>query len=184
MSKHGHHPPDEIPDVDYIRNEDTAHELSDVNVGMLAKFIGILTVSMIVILIGIKFLSNAFERHEESLEWPPASRVNPPGTRLLPPEPRLQGAPGPKGPTELPLDEMKNYRHAEEVALTSYGWVNREAGVVRIPIEEAKKMLIEHGYGVKPAATPGPAAPKPAAPKPAAAVRSAGAGAPSPARPQ
>ena len=173
MSKHDrqHHPPDEIPDVDYIRNEDTAHERTDVNVGMLFKFIGGLTVAVIVILFAMKYLSNAFERREESLEWPPASRVNPPGTQRLPPMPRLQGAPGSR---ELPLDEMQRYRREENAALTGYGWVDRGAGVVRIPIEEAKRLLVERGAAAFPAAAPAAGANAPGAAKPAARTGAAG----------
>jgi hypothetical protein len=178
MAKHDreqHRPADQIPDVDYIRNEDTTHERSDVNVGLLFKFIGALTVSVIVILFAMKYLSNAFERREESLEWPPASRVNPPGTQRLPPMPRLQGAPGNQ---ELPLEEMQRYRREENAALTGYSWVDRGAGVVRIPIEEAKRMLVERGAAALPAAAPAggaaPGAAKPPAPRPAARTGAAG----------
>jgi hypothetical protein len=146
MSKQHQPVPDETPDVSHILNPDVAHERSDVDVGLLFKFIGGLLVATVVILFVIKLLSDYFERREAALEWPPASRVNPPGTRVLPPEPRLQGAVGSKG---LPLDEMKKFRAEEDAALNSYGWVDKSAGVVRIPIQQAMKLIAERGLPVK-----------------------------------
>jgi hypothetical protein len=73
----------------------------------------------------------------------------------LPPEPRLQLAPSTteqletKQPPNLkvdhPLQEMKRLRDEENRRLSSYGWVDEKTGVVRIPIEEAKKRLLENG---------------------------------------
>ena len=36
-------------------------------------------------------------------------------------------------------------RAAEQQVLTTYGWVDRNAGVVRIPIDEAMKLAIQRG---------------------------------------
>ncbi len=56
----------------------------------------------------------------------------------LPPEPRLQGAPG----HEIhPVDELKQVRSAAETTLNSYGWVNRQAGIARMPIQQAMKII-------------------------------------------
>ena len=172
MSKHSHDP-NELPDVSDIANPDVSHELSDLNVGTLAKFIVVLAVSTIVILIGMKLMMNFFQAREIAEEQAPVSRVNPPGTRRLPPMPRLQGAPGSES---LPLDDMKKFKAEQEAAINSYGWVDKQTGVVRIPIEEAKKLVLERGGQVKspaPAASPapgGPAAhPTPTQAKPAAA---------------
>jgi hypothetical protein len=115
---------------------------------------------------------NFFHEREVAQELPPASRVNPPGTRRLPPEPRLQGAPGSE---LLPLDDMKKFKAEQEAAINSYGWVDKQTGVVRIPIDEAKKLLVERAQHTSgPAPSPSPiAAPgtKPAAP----AAKAAGA---------
>ena len=171
MSKHSHDP-NELPDVSDIANPDVSHEASDVNVGTLAKFIVVLAVSTVIILIGMKLMINFFHAREVAEELPPVSRVNPPGTRRLPPMPRLQGAPGSE---LLPLDDMKKFKAEQEAAINSYGWVDKATGVVRIPIEEAKKLVLERGFQVKspaPVASPnatGPSPePTPAAAKPAA----------------
>ena len=96
MTDHGrhHHEPEETPDVSHIANPDTKHETSDVSASMLLKYIGVLVLGTGIIMVAMKLLSNFFEEREQSLELPPASRVNPPGTQRLPPGPRLQGAPG------------------------------------------------------------------------------------------
>ena len=87
--------------------------------------------------------------------------------------PRLQGAPGSQ---ELPMDESRLYREEQNARVASYGWVNKEAGIVRIPISDAMKLILEKGMpmvsGTPPAApAAGGTSPAPAAsPKPAPAA--------------
>ena len=164
--------PDDTPDVSHIENPEVKHEESDVSGTALMKFIGILLVSIIVILFLMKLMTNYFEAREQALELPPASRVNPPGTQRLPPLPRLQGAPGSQ---ELPLDESKTYRAEQSAKVASYGWVNKEAGVVRIPVNEAMKLILERGMplvsGTPPAASPAGGVAPGAAPAPTPAPK-------------
>jgi len=54
----------------------------------------------------------------------------------LPPEPRLL--------TNEPA-HLKAYREAQDAQVTSYGWVDEQAGIARIPIERAKELLLERG---------------------------------------
>jgi hypothetical protein len=60
------------------------------------------------------------------------------GHRLLapPPNPRLQTDPS---------DDLARLRAEEQTRLTTYGWVDRQKGIVRIPIEEAMKKLVAQG---------------------------------------
>lgn len=58
------------------------------------------------------------------------------GTRAYFPAPHEQIAP------RLDLDAWRAQQSAE---LNSYGWVDRNAGVVRIPIERAIDLITEHG---------------------------------------
>ena len=51
-----------------------------------------------------------------------------------PPEPRLQVS---------PRHDMRLMRAEEDSMLQSYGWVDRQAGTVRIPIGRAMELLIE-----------------------------------------
>ncbi|MDR1989535.1 MAG: hypothetical protein LBQ09_04810 [Acidobacteriaceae bacterium] len=63
----------------------------------------------------------------------------------LPPQPRLQ--------TD-PKKDLKDLRDEAASALASYRWVDRNAGVVRIPIEEAMKLTVQRGLPSRPAAAP------------------------------
>jgi hypothetical protein len=53
-----------------------------------------------------------------------------------PPEPRLQ---------LRPKDDLTQLRAAEEKSLSTLAWVDKEAGVVQVPIERAMEMLIAKG---------------------------------------
>jgi hypothetical protein len=40
---------------------------------------------------------------------------------------------------------LQKFRDEEDHLLTSYGWVDQNAGVVRLPIDRAKELLLERG---------------------------------------
>jgi len=72
--------------------------------------------------------------------------------RRTPPEPRLEADP-------LALRRVLKTR--EDAQLSSYGWIDRGAGVVRIPIDKAMAMVAANGVPggqAIPAPTPVPAA--------------------------
>jgi hypothetical protein len=65
-----------------------------------------------------------------------------PGTGSEMPPPYLQ--------TREPLG-LERFRAGEDAILNNYGWVDKNNGVVRIPIERAKELLLERGIpGGKP----------------------------------
>src|SRR2546426_4378076 len=81
----------ETPDISYIRNVDTAHDLSDVQVGGIMKFV----VGLFVLTVAVFFLTwGMFRMFEARSQEPPRSPMALSGEERLPPEPRLQGAPG------------------------------------------------------------------------------------------
>ena len=57
-------------------------------------------------------------------------------SRTLPPLPRLQVA---------PVQDLQHYRQQENEILNSYGWVDRQGGGVRIPIERAIELTLQRG---------------------------------------
>ena len=67
--------------------------------------------------------------------------------RVTAPPPQLQGN---------PAADLAIMRAREEAVLHSYGWVDRKAGVIRIPIERAIELTAERGL---PARKSPPAAP-------------------------
>jgi len=82
------------------------------------------------------------------------------------------------------VDNLKTSREEAAKALTTYGWIDKNKGVARIPIERAMKLTVTELARQKPApagpiATPQPPAPAAASPSPAQASP-APAGAPQP----
>ena len=57
-------------------------------------------------------------------------------TRGVFPEPRLQ---------QDPAADLRAMRRSDEKAMNSYGWVDRKAGIVRIPIERAMEIVARKG---------------------------------------
>jgi hypothetical protein len=81
----------ETPDVSYIKNVDVTHEISDVYVPGIVKFlVGIALLTIVTFFLGWA-LFRTFEK--ETVETPPSPMALTEKDRL-PPEPRLQGAPG------------------------------------------------------------------------------------------
>ena len=74
----------------------------------------------------------------------------------MPPEPRLQGVEYPNGDVHDPQQDLRNKTAADEKAVNTYGWVDQQAGIARIPVDEAMKIIVSKGLPV----TPAPAAEK------------------------
>jgi hypothetical protein len=99
----------------------------------------------------------AHEWRLKNLDATDAARP-PHATNAPPPQPNLISldswhpeAGGPK----LPLGEpsyLQHYRKTEETTLTTYGWIDQNAGVVRIPIDRAKALVLEKGLPARSAA--------------------------------
>src|SRR5262245_7225833 len=125
------------------------HNIDDINVWGIVKFaVGLLIIG-IVAYIGLYGLLKVFERQQSASEGPAPLMARGAEDRL-PPQPRLQIMPG-SGSEFKPADyEMKTMIDEEEQALKSYGWVNKEAGMVRIRIEEGVMRMLEEGVPVGP----------------------------------
>jgi hypothetical protein len=116
-------------------NSSVQHEGSDVNVrGILIFGLGLfVTAAAIHVLVWLLFLYFAGrEATRGAIAYPLAADQQ---TRV-PPEPRLQ---------TNPREDLRLLREQEEAILKSYGWVDRPAGVVRIPIEDAMKLTLRRG---------------------------------------
>jgi hypothetical protein len=50
---------------------------------------------------------------------------------------------------EHPAEEIKVLRAHEDHVLSSYAWVDQKDGIVRIPIDRAKDLLLQRGLPVK-----------------------------------
>ena len=106
------------------------HELKDVNVRNLLMLGGALCGLTIGGLLSMGLLFGYYSSQPPSGAPPTALEMEP---QVLP-QPRLQ--------LHEHLD-LERKRQAEDAILTSYGWVDRKAGVVRIPIERAMELVAE-----------------------------------------
>ncbi len=52
---------------------------------------------------------------------------------------------------------LAEFRAQESAFLTSYGWVEKDKGIARMPIDEAMKIVAERGLPKFPAPEPTPA---------------------------
>jgi hypothetical protein len=125
------------PDDEYLNPEATdAHEHTDANVWMIVQFAIWLVASAIIVHLLMWGMFDWFvasrDKAQPRLEYPMA---NDPGLRL-PAEPRLQ---------RFPATDLYDFRLRERAELDSYGYIDRNAGTVHIPIEEAMRLTVERG---------------------------------------
>lgn len=81
----------ETPDVSYIKNIDVTHEVSDVHVAGIVKFLAALTVLTIATFFMVWGFFRVLEKQEVEPARSPMAQTE---KDRLPPEPRLQSAPG------------------------------------------------------------------------------------------
>jgi len=146
----------ETPDVTHIRNVEVTHERSDVNVRAVVTFIVVLTISAIVIHIGVYLLFDFFNKQEAKAPKPGPMALT--KEERLPPEPRLQAAPGfelklENGQTEklelkAPQEEYRVLRRQWEENLKT-GLKDKSGNVVGMPIDAAIDKIVAEGLPSK-----------------------------------
>lgn len=82
----------------------------------------------------------SFLTHKNIERQGPISAVAVEARRAEPPEPRLQSH---------PLRDLADLRTAEAAVIESYGWIDREAGIVRIPVARALELTAQRGLPAK-----------------------------------
>ena len=115
-------------------NEARGYEQSDASAGPLAKAAIFLAVSLVCIFVGIVVLFKVFSYAQPRLfdeEPHPLAQ-----TRQVDTGPRLQ-----LDPPQQKIDMLAT----ENQVLTTYDWVDREQGLVRIPIDRAIAILAKQG---------------------------------------
>ena len=129
----GHHYSDEE-----MHNEDVGHEHGDVNVRTVIAF-GIAILVVVALSSALMYgLFIVLEKQAASRD-PQASphavtNVTPRGPGLLTNEPK----------------NLQQFHQEEQGKLESYGWVNQSQGVAHVPIDAAKKLVVQHGLPVRP----------------------------------
>jgi hypothetical protein len=141
--------PDHAPyHDDEIVNPETRHEESDVNVRALLWAVVIFVIFAAVTHVILYMQFHAYARHFRNEASQPLTMMAPPSN--VPATPRLQPFPSESIlPTaNTPVTDMADMRKSEDEALNKPGWVDQQKGVVRIPIETAKQLVVQRGLPV------------------------------------
>lgn len=119
-------------DMQAPKNGRGGHERRDVTFKPLVIAAVVLVVALVVAVFGMERLFDYLAAREARRSEPASPLAA--SRRQAPPEPRLQTA---------PIEDLLKLRAHEESVLDTYGWVDREGGVVRIPIERAMELTLE-----------------------------------------
>ena len=111
------------------------HETKDVNIRGAAIFGAGLAVVLLIVLGSMVWLFDFFARREAAHQGEPTTLMERPAVQL-PPEPRLQ---------DSPVKDLADVRAEEDALLNGYGWVDRKAEVVRIPVRRAMEIVVQKG---------------------------------------
>ena len=140
-------------------NQEMDFEREDLTPKPILIFLGALAVGCVLIyfmLRGMYSYLDSYENHHQPVQSPLVkqttvdTRVVSPAETTKFPQPRLEGD---------ERREINAFRQQEEQTLNSYGWVDQQAGVVRIPIDRAMQLMAQRGLPVRTQneATPSPA---------------------------
>ena len=146
---HRHHEPGE---EDPLHNVDVEHEHADVDLravigSAIVLFVVVVASQLLMWALFVVFDKQAAanEPSVSPLAAPPATMPqNQIGTAVFTPE----TVAGPHLLTNEPMNLLQQ-RDKEQKVLHGYGWVNQAAGVARMPIDEAKKLIVERGLPVR-----------------------------------
>ncbi len=129
---------------DLHRRPQSGHEERDANIRGVVWFAIALIAAVVAVLFLMRWTFNALPAPQAELAAPLSKEA----ATELPPEPRLQvNAP----------EDLRQLRLKEESVLNSYGWVDKQNRIVRIPIDRAIELLAQRGLPPRP-----PQAAKPA----------------------
>jgi hypothetical protein len=114
----------------------SSYEHTDAHVGPMVKFGLWLFISAVIVHVGLAamywLLIRESTERVDTERYPLAVNAPP----RLPAEPRLQ---------QIPSGDLYQFRTKEEAELHGYGWVDKNAGTVHIPIEDAMRLMLERG---------------------------------------
>ena len=117
------------------------HETTDAS----AYYVGLFALGLLLtILLALLLLYQMFWRFEAS-----AKRADP----VVSPVAGNQIPSGPLLQTQSSADLVK-LRHDEDIILGSYKWIDKQQGIVQVPIQRAIDLLSDHGFPEPEAAKP------------------------------
>ncbi len=138
----------------YEQVEEPGYETRDLKAGGLYGFfitLAIATAAVFVIMLGAYRFMDSFEKaHEPPLSPMMKAESDPRETNTAQVPKQMENTfPQPRLETSEPT-EIRDFRLKEEQQLHSYGWVDQQAGVVHIPIDQAMQLIAERGLSTTP----------------------------------
>jgi hypothetical protein len=109
------------------------YEKTDASPRGLVYFALIIVGILVLAFLSLRWLFGYFQKAENpgSLVAAPFADVRP-----LPPAPRIQSNPG---------ADMQSYFQSQQNLLNTYGWIDRQNGIVRLPIDRAMELVLQRG---------------------------------------
>ncbi|UWF46685.1 hypothetical protein NYP20_15120 [Pseudomonas sp. N3-W] len=96
--------------------------------------LAMLLAAIVLCLSGVAWLLISHQQQFAAQQPPLSARES---ERLLPPAPRLQADPWSDGEQHMAADRQH---------LDSFGWVDREHGIVHLPLDQARPLLLQRGW--------------------------------------
>jgi len=145
-----HHP----NHTDDPRHDDVAFEGRDFQAGTIYMYLAALAVAVVISLAATVYILRFTTKVAEQADAPPPPikaelSVKDREERGYPPEPRLQGVPG---HVNDPQEDLRQKLKADNEANSKLEWVDKNAGIVQIPVKDAMKIIAEKGLPSIPAA--------------------------------
>jgi hypothetical protein len=144
-----------MAEKDDVVNPETHHEKSDVDVRALLWFVVIFIAFAIVTHVGLWIMFKFYAELARGKTNTPLTMIATPADLSVPQQPRLQPFPmkGRNGEMQSPTDatppvDMETMRRQEEQALHKPGWIDQQKGIVRVPIDIAKRIVVQQGLPV------------------------------------
>jgi hypothetical protein len=133
------------------RHEDVSFEKADVQATTIYWYLSALAIAVILSYVVCVFVLRLTTKIAANYDTPPPSIRQEMGSayEAMPPEPRLQGVPG---HSSDPQTDLRLKMESDTEANQKYGWIDQNAGVAQIPVQEAMKIIAEKGLpGAPPA---------------------------------
>jgi hypothetical protein len=148
---HHHYSPEEL------HNEDVAHEHSDIHIGGIVASMSVLFAICLIVaaLMGGLFKVLDYEAEKNEPKLSPVARPMTVMPRTTRETPTFGTAAGPQLLTNEPV-ALDRQHQIERQLIEGYGWTDQSKGIAHIPIEEAKKLIVERGLTARPGPAPPP----------------------------
>lgn len=139
---------DSPPQQEFVQPGETPHEPSDVDARGVGLFVVLMVAGILATVFGLAALFTVFQATADDRDPGRSARQE---ERGEPPAPRLQVAPS---------HDLQSLVAQQEELLDRLEWIDRPAGIVRIPLEKALEIVAQDGVPQWPAADdPSPAVP-------------------------